>query len=175
MAKHYVKCYYCGEKFDANEEEYVMINSRRYAHKKCAENKEQSLTQEQLDKIAFEEYVMKIFKLEYIEPQMQMQIKRFIEKNNFTYSGMRKALIYFYEVKGNPIEKAGKSLGIIPYAYQDAYRYYFSIWQAQQRNQVKEIKQYIPQVKEIIIPIPQLQPKKERELFKFLDEEQEKQ
>ena len=173
MAKHYVKCYYCGEKFDANEEEYIMVNTRRYAHKKCAENKEQTLTQEQLDKIAFEEYVMKIFKIDFIEPQMQLQIKRFIEQNKFTYSGMHKALIYFFEVKGNPIEKSGKTLGIIPYVYQDAYRYYFSIWQAQQRNQEFKIKQYIPKIKEIIIPIPQVQPYKEKEFFSFLDEEEE--
>ena len=29
MAKHIVKCYYCGKQFDANEEEYVKVNNRR--------------------------------------------------------------------------------------------------------------------------------------------------
>lgn len=173
MPKHYVKCYYCGERFDTEQEPAVKINSRRYAHKKCVENQEQNLTQEQIDKIAFEEYVMKLFDIEFIEPQMQIQIKRFIEQNHFTYSGMHKALIYFFEVKGNPVNKMEKTLGIIPYVYQDAYRYYFSLWQAQQRNQEFKIKQYIPKVKEIVIPIPQLQPYKEKEFFSFLDEEDE--
>ena len=173
MAKHYVKCYYCGEKFDANEEEYIMATSRRYAHKKCSENKEQTLTQEQLDKIALEEYIQKLFNIDYVEPQIQLQIKRFVEKNNFTYSGIHKALIYFYEVKGNPVEKAGKSLGIVPWVYQDAYRYYFSLWQARQKNETKEIKKYIPKTKEIVIPVPELQPQKNKKLFSFLDEEDE--
>ena len=173
MAKHYVKCYYCGERFDANAEEYVMVNSRRYAHKKCAEETETSLTQEQLDKIALEEYIQKLFNIEYVEPKIQKQIKKFIEEDNFTYSGIKKALIYFFEVKGNSIERAGKSLGIVPWVYQDAYRYYFSLWQAQQKNDTYKIKEYIPKIKEIIIPVPEVK-RKTKKLFSFLDQEENK-
>ena len=66
MAKHIVKCYYCGKQFDANEEEYVKVNNRRYAHKKCSEEKEQTLSQEQKDKIELEEYILKLFKVDFI-------------------------------------------------------------------------------------------------------------
>ena len=40
MAKHIVKCYYCGKEFDANTESYVKPTERRYAHKACAEKEE---------------------------------------------------------------------------------------------------------------------------------------
>lgn len=37
MAQHRVKCYYCGEYFDANKEECGKVNANRYAHKKCGD------------------------------------------------------------------------------------------------------------------------------------------
>ena len=60
----------------------------------------------------------------------------------------------------------------MPYVYQAAYRYYYALWEAQQKNQNVVINDYIPEVKEIIIPIPQRKVKK-RKLFSFLDEEEE--
>lgn len=45
MAKHMVKCFYCGEVFDASTTPYVKPNSRRYAHKTCAQTAEENKTQ----------------------------------------------------------------------------------------------------------------------------------
>ena len=103
---------------------------------------------------------------------MQQQINKFALDYNFSYSGMQKALTYFYEVKGNSIEKANGGIGIVPYVYQQAYNYYLALWQAQQKNQDKVIIDYIPKVKEITIPKPQRKIKKQN-LFTFLDEEKE--
>ena len=40
MATHYVKCLYCNKYFDRDKEPFVKVNSRRYAHKMCAEHPE---------------------------------------------------------------------------------------------------------------------------------------
>ena len=61
---------------------------------------------------------------------------------------------------------------IVPYIYQQAYRYYYSLWEAQQKNENKVVQEYVPVVKEIVIPIPERKIKK-RKLFAFLDEEEE--
>ena len=98
------------------------------------------------------------------------QIKQFITEYNYSYSGILKALIYFYEIKGGDKERAHDSIGIVPYIYQDAYRYYYSLWEAQQKNKDKVVVEYVPVVKEIVIPVPQRQVKK-RKVFSFLDEE----
>ena len=58
----------------------------------------------------------------------------------------------------------------MPYIYQKAYQYYFALWEAQQKNKDTVVEEYIPTVKEIIIPPPQRKIKK-RKLFTFLDEE----
>ena len=42
-AKHIVKCALCNESFDANEESYVKVNSRRYAHATCAKQNDLQL------------------------------------------------------------------------------------------------------------------------------------
>lgn len=60
---------------------------------------------------------------------------------------------------------------IVPYVYQKAYNYYYSLWEAQQKNKEKIIEYYVPKVKEIIIPAPERKVKK-RKNFSFLDEEE---
>lgn len=83
---------------------------------------------------------------------------------------MLKALKYFYEIKHNDVSKANGGIGILPYCYQDAYNYYFSLWQAQQRNQVN-MNYYIPKEIEVIIPIPK--PRNTRKkIFTFLDRDE---
>lgn len=83
---------------------------------------------------------------------------------------MHKSLVYFYEIKKNDISKANGSVGIIPYCYQDSYNYYYSLWLAKQRNENKEIKDYIPQERIITIPVPRRKTR-QRKIFTFLDEE----
>ena len=69
-------------------------------------------------------------KIDYVDARIQLQIKQYINDYNFTYSGIRKALIYFYEIKGNSIDKANGGIGIVPYVYKNAYNYYLALWQA---------------------------------------------
>lgn len=170
MAAHIVKCKICGQAFDTNKEDWVKVSSTRYAHKACAQCPEEHLTPEEADKLELENYLLELFKIKYVEPQMKRMIKKYLEQENFTYSGIKKALIYFYEIQGNPVDDKGKSLGIIPYVYEESKRYFYTLWQAQQSNIDKDISQYTPKVKEIVIPIPEGKERK-RKLFSFLDEE----
>ena len=164
---HIVTCIYCKKKFDRDKLPFIQVSQRRYAHQEC------SLTEEQKKSIIdLDNYIMQLFKIDYVDARIRKQIKQYREEYNYTYSGIRKALVYFYEVKGNPIEKANGGIGIVPYVYQNAYNYYLALWQAQQKNQDKVLTNYIPKVKEVVIPRPQRKVKK-RELFTFLDEEVE--
>ena len=167
---HKVKCIYCGKTFDRDKIPYIQVSPRRYAHKECSMSEDEKLKKEEQDKIALENYIMKMFNTTYIDPRIRKQIKQYIEDYHYTYSGIHKSLTYFYEIKGNSIEKANGGIGIVPYIYQKAYQYYFALWEAQQKNKDTVIEEYIPTVKEIIIPPPQRKIKK-RKLFTFLDEE----
>jgi hypothetical protein len=126
--------------------------------------------QEDVDKEELEKYIMALLKEEYISPRVRKQMTQFVDEYGYTYSGMRKALIYFYEVKHNDPAKANGGIGIIPYCYNQARDYYYSLWLAQQKNENKVIDEYKPTVVEIKIQPPQIKPQKKR-WFKFFEEE----
>lgn len=163
----FITCIYCKKTFNKNEEEYIQISNSKYAHLACSELEAK---REKTDAEKLDDYIMKLFNYDYVPPRAKKQVNQFIKEYNYTYSGMLKALVYFYEIKGGSIEEAHDGIGIIPFIYQDAYNYYYNLWLAKQRNEDKELDKYIPEVIEIKIPIPQRNIYK-RKLFTFLDEE----
>lgn len=170
---HTVKCPYCGKTFDRDKiDDYVQINSRRYAHSQCHIEHLAQLSQEEKDLQALEAYIKKILNTDTLGIKVKKQISDYHTNQHYSYSGILKALIYFYEVKGNSTDKANGGIGIVPYVYQDAYNYYYCIWMANQTNDIKPVEQYTaPQERTIIIPTPKRVEKKRR-LFTFLDEEE---
>lgn len=171
MAKHLVKCPICNKQFDANKEEFVMVNSRRYAHKACAQTAEENKTQEQKDKEVLEKYIKELFGINCISAKIKKQIDTYRKENNYSYSGIYKTLKYFYEVKGNTIEKANGGIGIVPWVYDQAFLYWRALWEAQQKNENIQVEQYILPAKEIHIEPPRRKPMKHmRKLFTFLEE-----
>ena len=103
--------------------------------------------------------------------EQKKQINQFVQEYNYTYSGILRTLIYFYEIKGGDKEAAHDGIGIVPFCYQDAYNYYYSLWLAKQRNEDKDLSQYIPKEVEIRITPPEREPMKRR-LFSFLDNDE---
>lgn len=69
------------------------------------------------------DYVSKIFNIEYPTVWMMKQIKDFKEQNGYTYKGMELTLRYWIETLGNSMVNA-KGVGIIPYVYDDAKRFF---------------------------------------------------
>ena len=153
MAKAWVKCLYCGEKFDRLSEPNVKIG-RRYAHKKCYEAQSNEDIKAQQDKHDFFEYIKQIYGEDYNYILISKQAENYIKQYNFTYSGMLKSLKWWYEVKRNSKESANGRIGIIPYIYEDAKKYYYNLYLAQQRN--KDIKEYHLEVKEVVIASPRM-------------------
>lgn len=171
MAKHIVKCAICGKQFDANIIPYIKChNDRRYAHAVCAKEHNEKLKKEEQDKANLEEYIKLLLNIETLDARIRKQINQYINEYEYSYSGIQKALIYFYEVKKNDIGKANGGIGIVPYVYREAYEYYYTLWQAQQKNIDKNVDEYIPKVKEVRIPRPEKKIKK-RKVFDFLDED----
>jgi len=143
MAKHLVKCLYCGQQFDRESEPTKQVSARRYAHLKCWEEHYANLSQEEKDIEAFYEYTKKLFGEEYNYILTKKLAERFVKENHYTYSGMLKTLKWYYEKQGNSIEKSNGSIGIIPYIYNQAMNYYYALYQAQLVNKEKDISNFI--------------------------------
>lgn len=153
MAKAMVKCLYCGEQFDRLSVPNIKIG-RRYAHKECYEQQDAEVLKEQQDKHDFFNYIKELYGEDYNYISISKQAESYIKQYNFTYSGMLKSLQWFYEVKHNSKESANGRIGIIPYIYEDAKKYYYNLYLAQQRN--KEVQNYRLEVKEIVIASPRM-------------------
>lgn len=132
MAKHIVICSICKESFDASKVPYVKTcKGRRYAHETCSIKEEQEKLRIEQDKQALEEYIKYLFKEDKINDKIQKQLKYYLNEKKYTYSGIHKALVYFFEIKGGALDKANGGIGIVEYVYQNAYNYYYALWEAQ--------------------------------------------
>lgn len=153
-----VVCKYCKMKFNKKQEPWVKI-STRYAHQSCYEQvlkqQEKELAEKQALQ-ALQEYIMKLYDIDFIPPFIQKQIKEFKEKYKFTYSGMHKSLIWFFEIQKKPFDK-NKGIGIIPYIYKDAEQYYYTIYLAKLQN--KDTESIKNSITIIQIPSPKVQRK----------------
>ena len=167
---HKVKCKCCNQYFDRDTVPCVK-EGNRYSHKECYEKRTVTEQKEENDKAALDKYIITLFKLDYVTPRIQKQIKQYVEEYHYSYSGIHKALVYFYEVKGNSIDKSNNGIGIVPYIYKDAYNYYYSIWEANQKNRDKSAEDFKIQQCTVHIKSPKRPTKKKRKLFSFLDKE----
>lgn len=163
-----VTCAYCGKPMSKKDTDCILVDNGKYAHSACKEIEE---TREKTDKEKLEEYIKQLFNISYIDPAIRRQIKKYTEEYNYTYSGIHKALYYFYEIKNGDLSKANNRISIVPYVYKDAYNYFYSLWLAKQKNKDVEIKLYTPKIKEVTISRPERKIKK-RKLFSFLDKEE---
>ena len=68
---HKVKCIYCGKTFDRDKIPYIQVSPRRYAHKECSMSEDEKLKKEEQDKIALENYIMKMFNTTYLDPRVR--------------------------------------------------------------------------------------------------------
>lgn len=165
---HKCKCVYCQMEFDRDKLPYVQINARRYAHKECADKFQVNKTQNELDYDALADYIEKLFGIGYVSARVAKQIKDCREIYGYTYSGMLGTLVYWYEVRKSPIDKANGGIGIIPYIYEQAKEYYAKINQANSAN--ANVYNYKTKITEITIAPPKPEERLPR-LFNLEEEE----
>ena len=151
MAKP-VKCLYCGETFDREKEEAILVTAIWYAHKKCYEQLNVTKSQADLDYEELINYIKVMLKDSYIDIKVKKQIMDFKKEYNYTFSGMLKTLQWWYDIKQNPIDKANGGIGIIPFVYDEAYKYFKKLYEVE--NAAAGLQYHQTRVEEIVIPPP---------------------
>ena len=117
---HNVICPKCGIKFDRDKIQAVKISARRYGHATCyPDNKNfvECPNLESNDLIQLKDYIGTLFGENANWAMINKQIKKYKEENGYSYSGILKSLVYFYDVKHNSKEKANNAISIVPYIY----------------------------------------------------------
>lgn len=101
--------------------------------------------------------------------RVNKQINDYKKEYNFTYSGMFKALTWWFDIQNHTIEKANGGIGILPYIYNDAKTYFYGLYLAQLANEEKTIYNQIEEI-EIASPRVYISPPK---LFDIEEENNE--
>lgn len=170
MAKHTVKCLYCGLTFDTETEEYAKPRTNRYAHKTCYEQHLQNRTKEEIDYELLLTYIKQKFG-NNISPRLWKQLKEYKDSGEYTYSGIYKTLFWWFEVKHHNVEDCNGGIGIVPYIYQDALKYYYALYLAELANKDKTFSAEDVKIREFFIQPPApIRPKPR--MFKFSEEEE---
>ena len=167
--KAMVKCFYCGLSFDRNSESFTKPRANRYAHAACDQQANANKTQEERDYEQLVEYIKHLFGNP--NPRVWKQLKEFKDVYGYTYSGMYKTLVWWFELKHGDIDKANGGIGIIPYIYEQASQYYYALYLAQIANQDKDVEHLQVHVREFFIEPPQIEKQAPR-LFKFKEDEE---
>lgn len=141
MVQSIVKCAFCGNGVSKTE---ASRHKNKNYHPDCLEK--------QLEKEDLVEYICKLFSLKAPGPRIYTQIRNFLSKYQYyTYKGIKQALTYFYEVQNKPVEKANQGIGIVPYVYDDAQKYYNSIILKQENVANDLTNAFLIDPKEIIV------------------------
>lgn len=127
-------CPFCKKKINKYKDKCRRLPGGWYGHEECCiiEDQRKKTPEEELDL-----YIMRLYDIPFVNPYMKKQIEKYRTEYQYTYSGMLRSLKYWYDIKKTPFDKT-KGVGIIPYIYQDAYNYYYSIWLANQKAKEEE-------------------------------------
>lgn len=137
---HIVKCIYCGKQFDRDKIPFIQVVNRRYAHKECVEKQDKSIIQEEKDREEFYQIVKSIYGKDYNFIMIDKQATSYIKQYGYTWSGMTKCLNWFYNINHGSLEEGHGGIGIIPYIWNDVYKYYYDLYKAQEKNEKIELR-----------------------------------
>ena len=167
-----VKCPLCGIFFYRSEEENVFYKNR-YWHKHCYEAHKEKENQSFKAIEELEKYLCDLFEIDFVNARIKKQIKDMVEQYHFSYSGILGTLKYWYEVKKEPIEKANGGIGIVPYVYSDASKYYETIFFAQALNKDTHADSLILNERNIVIKSPKVHKRVKIVDLDFLEREED--
>lgn len=132
MAKHEVKCRVCGEHFDTGDVsvDWIMPARNFYYHRKCYEIWQSGKNDIKATSTS-EEWFVYLKEFLYNEARapvnfakLQKQWDSYIRKGKYTAKGIYFAMKYFLEHGGGVAEKSD-GIGIIPYIYEEAAKYWY--------------------------------------------------
>ena len=105
----------------------MQVAAKRYAHKKCAEERNVSgivskaeieQSEKDLDLLQLRNYIDELWNKNADYPLIGRQLQKFLgPQYNFTYKGIHNALLYYYEITHHTVNNKFKHLGIVPYVY----------------------------------------------------------
>ena len=143
-----VKCPTCGKKNFKSDVLNYKIKTRFYCRECYKEAKEKADIQKTDTELYNElyDYILELYGIKKLTGQMFMQIKDYRKKFDYSYSGIRLSLEYYYKYMGNIVNN-NYGIGIVPRIYSKAEAYYTDLWRAMDYNEEVELVDTVRKVK----------------------------
>lgn len=179
----YWKCRWCGKlipKGGIDGYDYVQYPAKWYYHVECYEEKKDrnkimvksplkdaSAREEQIHLCAdaMYRYIKEKFHKEMDFQKVKDQLSKMLNKHEnegWTLQNMYKAFKYFYEVKHGDYSKSKDGVGILPFIYDDAMKYYAMLDKKQKEIEASISKE---KPKETMLIVPRMEKERKREIY----------
>lgn len=160
------KCYECKIRdIDPNilkEGEDYIKRGTHYYHKECYDLREERKKNPNIN-MKLDDDFWKDAAYDYLKKVLKIEVKTLFFKQwydylnqkgaDYTAKGLYFAILYFYEIKKGDKNKSNGGIGIIPYIYDEAIKYWY-IKEGQQKGIVSRIEQQVKEAatrKQIVI------------------------
>lgn len=143
IKKNTVICQVCRNNINKLSDDFLK-KSNGYVHRSC-------VAPDEADRLELCNYIAEIFHLKSPGPVNMALIKKFHTENGYSYKSMYYALKYHFEIQKGSIEKAQERIGILPYIYDDAKKYYENLTRMQNIILTNVEKQLNKQEKVLVI------------------------
>lgn len=159
------KCPYCGKDIQPNEPKkpYKGKHYHTVCYKKyCAEIYVQNNNNTDSKQVLYD-YICQLFGIKELSPFLTAQLLKFEKDYSMTYDGMWFSLKYYFEILGNKPD-IKKGIGIVPYVYDEAKKFYQKLLTLKERNAHSQTTEAI---KVRITPQATNRPKKQIDIDKL--------
>ena len=142
-------CARCHKKIESAQ--YKTHKGKKYHYECFMEIAEEEKAVEQAKKKAFSDpvydklidYIVELYRQTdtkgWLEKTAKEQVKRMVEQNGYSYQGMMNTLKYVHEILHKPVYER-LSIGLVPYYYENAQKFFKNIAEANKGNAMKDSK-----------------------------------
>lgn len=158
----YVKCPTCGQTFNRDKEENIMIG-RRYYHVRCC-----------TEDIIYREKIYIFLESVWgscLRNKINAQINEFNQTDKITTKQVYDDLYYFYEILKSDSSKYQNTIKIVPFIHKDAQTYYYRLEKEEARKETVDKKLEDVNLMQIKIIHGTKMPKKQKEILYTKTEE----
>lgn len=144
------RCRYCLEPIEktdlakkVNGKQYHMSCYKEMIAKQYNEQKANHVLDE---KGELYDYILKLYKVKEVDPKIMAQIDKYHKEYNLSYKRITLSLVYYYEIKKEDVNP-NYGIGILPYIYKDAEKFWTGVNSANEKNSNKQVDKSIGSVK----------------------------
>lgn len=140
-----IKCAFCGKAIE--EARYKKVKGKKYHYdcytslveeaQRVDNERKQNFSEESYQRLV--KYILALYNVNSLPLNIANQIEDYISNRGYSYEGIENTLTYFHTILNNPVSEQ-ETIGIVPWLYDEAQRFYQKMKEVNDYNVNKKIK-----------------------------------